>query len=183
MNEVSYPKTDPVRIDICPECQGIWLDKSELNQLRAAQARPPRGAPAPDAHNFVVPIKASHRRFDFWSFVGSLFVLAFCGGAALGLLSIFGALEHLKDDGLVHIDEVVVVGAALLGLPVGGMAMGRMSPGFTIWEPPAAAVPILFAFSWFFASALTPLGIGLIVASGVTLTILGTALGERLQLS
>lgn len=28
-----------VRIDVCPECKGVWLDRGELDKLLAAEAR------------------------------------------------------------------------------------------------------------------------------------------------
>ena len=181
MNEVSYPKRDPVRIDICRECFGTWLDKAELMQLRAAQTRRFRVAPASDVDDLVVPIKASHRRFDAWALLASLFILAFFGVSTLGLLSVFGAFEHLKDDGLVRVDELVIVAGALVGLPFGGLVMGRLSPGFTIWEPAVASVPILVFYAWLFEAALNPPMIGVLVGLGIILTLAGAGLGERLQ--
>ena len=120
-------------------------------------------------------------RFEVGTFVMSLFVLSFTTGAVLGLLSVIGAMEHLQDDGNTKADELAAVGAALVGLPLGAVVMGRLSPGFTIWEPAAAAIPVLAAFLWYFSGALSPLALGVVGVGGLVFAVLGAVLGERLQ--
>jgi len=182
MNEVGYPRKAPVRIDVCPGCHGVWLDRAELGDLRKAvrQVRTMTEVEGADGLH-IVPIKPPGRRFELYTFLGSLFVLSFTSIATLGLLYIVGALEHLNDDGAVNADELAIVGAALLGVPVGSAIVGRLSPGFTLWEPVAAALPVLLAYVWFFEGVLPPLVIGVVVALGLGLALAGAAVGERIQ--
>lgn len=182
MEEVVYPPEQPVRIDVCTSCHGVWLDKAELAQLRTARGQRPRTTEVThDDSVFIVPVRADRGRFEFGTFLMSLFVLAFCTAVVLGLLSIVGALEHLVDDGNTHADELVAVGAALLGLPAGAAIVGRISPGFTIWEPAAAAVPVLVGFVWFFTGVLSPLALAVVGLAGLVFAVLGAVVGERLQ--
>lgn len=181
MEEVVYPTDQPVRIDVCTSCHGVWLDKSELAQLRTARGKPPRTTEVSQGGNiFIVPVRADRGRFEVGTFLMSLFVLAFSTAILLGLLSVIGAFEHLKDDGNTHAEELVAVGSALLGLPAGAAIVGRISPGFTIWEPAAAAVPVLLVFMWFFSGVLSPLALAVVGIAGVVFAVLGAVVGERL---
>jgi Zn-finger nucleic acid-binding protein len=43
LTEVEFPEHSGLRVDICPQCQGIWLDANELSQaltLLGRQAQP-----------------------------------------------------------------------------------------------------------------------------------------------
>lgn len=183
MEEVGYPPEQPVRIDVCTACHGIWLDVSELAQLRTARGGRPKAHEykADSGGAFIVPMRAERPRFEVGTFVMSLFVMAFCTAGVLGLLSVLGAMEHLKDDGNTHADELAAVGGALLGLPIGAAVVGRLSPGFTIWEPAAAAVPVLGIFLWYFSGSLQPLALGVVGIAGLVFAVLGAVMGERLQ--
>ena len=183
MEEVGYPRDNPVRIDVCTACSGVWLDYAELAQLRTARGQRPKAHEVKhqDGAVFVVPMRADRGGFEFGTFVMSLFAMAFTTGAVLGLLSVIGAMEHLKDDGNTNADELAAVGAALVGLPLGAVVVGRLSPGFTIWEPAAAAVPVLAVFLWYFSDALSPLALVVVGLGGLVFAVLGAVLGERLQ--
>ena len=183
MEEVGYPREKPVRIDVCSGCKGVWLDHAELAQLRTARGQIPKSHEVKheDGAVFVVPMRAAPSRFEFGTFVMSFFVMAFTTGAALGLLSVLGAMEHLKDDGNTNADELAAVGAALAGLPIGAAVVGRLSPGFTLWEPTAATIPVVAIFLWYFSGALSPLALGVVGLGGLVFAVLGAVLGERLQ--
>ena len=89
MEEVGYPPEQPVRIDVCTSCHGVWLDKAELAQLRTARGQKPRATEVKhDSGVFIVPVRAERSRFEVGTFVMSLFVLAFSTAVVLGLLSL-----------------------------------------------------------------------------------------------
>ncbi len=45
LTEVEFPQQSGLRIDVCPQCQGIWLDANELSQALTLLGRKP-GQPA-----------------------------------------------------------------------------------------------------------------------------------------
>jgi Zn-finger nucleic acid-binding protein len=40
LSEVEFPEHSGLRVDVCPECQGIWLDANELSQALTLLGRP-----------------------------------------------------------------------------------------------------------------------------------------------
>jgi Zn-finger nucleic acid-binding protein len=46
LSEVEFPEHSGLHVDVCPECQGIWLDAHELSQALTLLGRPAAsGAP------------------------------------------------------------------------------------------------------------------------------------------
>ncbi len=48
LTEVKFPQHSNLKIDVCPQCQGIWLDANELGQALRSRLRS-RGCPQPPA--------------------------------------------------------------------------------------------------------------------------------------
>jgi Zn-finger nucleic acid-binding protein len=49
LTEVEFPEQSGLRIDVCPKCQGIWLDANELSQaltLLGRTAASPESSPS-----------------------------------------------------------------------------------------------------------------------------------------
>lgn len=182
MEEVSWPEQSPVRVDVCRSCHGVWLDRSELAQLRTAKGKPPTSHPVPQEEGiYVVPIRAGRAGFQLGTFLSAVVVMGACTGAALGALTALGALDHLRDTDSTGVASISTIGAVLLGIPIGAAVTGRVSAGFTIWEPTAASIPVLAGVWWFFSSTLSPLELVAVSVAGMVLAVPGAVLGERLQ--
>ncbi len=47
LTEVEFPEHSGLRIDVCPQCQGIWLDANELSQALTLLGRQPQQSGTP----------------------------------------------------------------------------------------------------------------------------------------
>lgn len=188
MTERSWPPGSGLLIDVCPR-GGVWLDGGETARMRKELVVMEReglweeAAGEGDAASHQVPVRPlsaiareGNRRWFFTSVV----VVFSTQVVALGALRGLEALAVLSDQEAWS-SPVQLSVAALLGFFVGGLLSGRISSGFTIWEPAAAAVPACVVFALVFHAPFGVLGLVGLLGAGVFLSLAGAALGERLQ--
>lgn len=184
--EVRWPKDGGARIDSCSRCGGHWLDKGELQTVQAALGgKRIRTAPVRTraGESLQLPIAEAARSLSpTWIGIGAVVMLV-AQVAILGVLRFADLFQAFADSGEQAAGGGLAVTAALLAFPLGGVLVGRGSPGFTVWEPGVAAIPTAIVVVLASQGALGPLAaVGLAVA-GVVLAVLGGALGERWQVS
>ncbi len=186
MSEIRWPRDSELHIDVCSS-GGAWLDRGELGRLRrsfriADQADHWGQVVDDEGETLAVPmrIKALAEKGDRSWFFGSVVVVFLAQVVALGGLRVFEGLA-LAGDRAVWTDPMQLAVASVVGFFVGGALAGRMSAGFTIWEPAAAAVPACVVFALVFHAPFSALGLVGMLGAGVCLTLAGAVLGERLQ--
>jgi len=192
MIELDYPPTDGVRVDVCPQCQGLWLDGGEAEQLyekvAAAPAAPERARPAytevksRSGRTLHVPVQLKDETGLQWRWVvGGAVIMLMAQAALVGFWEFSLAWDALGDaEGGPSRTMVLGVGA-LLGYAVGGFVVGRSSSGHTIYEPAVAAVPASIAFALIFQAHFPLLLLVGLMVLGVVLSVAAAALGERRQ--
>jgi Zn-finger nucleic acid-binding protein len=62
LTEVEFPQHSGLRIDVCPECQGIWLDAHELGQAFALLGRQPPSTQSPSRPVLDLLIRLTGKR-------------------------------------------------------------------------------------------------------------------------
>jgi Zn-finger nucleic acid-binding protein len=184
--EVTYPPNSGIRVDTCPSCEGLWLDKGEVSDLRervrALQeaaglldlTAPQAEAPKEEASEETPPFQWQ------WAVLGFVIILV-AQVVLAGLLSLSAALTEVGDQEAALSAGTRAAISALLGYPVGGFLIGRLSPGFTVIEPAAAAIPAGVIFWLRFGQDVGLLLMIVLVVAGVVLSVLGAAGGETRQ--
>lgn len=188
MEERAWPPGSQLLVDVCPR-GGVWLDGGEAARMRKELAvQEHEGAwtevaGAAESGPLEVPVRplgVLARQSDRRWFLTSAVVVFLTQVAALGALRALEALAVLSDEAAWS-SPVQLSVAALLGFFVGGLVSGRISSGFTVWEPAAAAVPACLLFALVFHAPFSVLGLLGLLGTGVLLSLGGAALGERLQ--
>lgn len=185
--EVTWPREGNVRIDACTRCGGRWLDRGELEGMRAVLVQR-GGGPFPAAGSVggqVVRIplgnagKIARQLQVRWIAVGAVAMLvayAFILGG-LRFLSLFDAMSS-QDAGPT---SSIAAMAGLLAFPLGGVLIGRGSSGFTIWEAAVAAVPAAIAMATVSKGTLGTGQAAAMAVAGFVLALLGAIVGERIS--
>jgi Zn-finger nucleic acid-binding protein len=194
MVEWDHGDGEPLLIDHCTSCRGLWVDRGEGARLRdLLRARGPatgptrfREVPHPDGPGdpepWYVPILQAPVQDSSlqWKWI--------LGGVALTVLvqiSLIGVARFwlLQDalqeaPGTARNVELTAL-AGLMGFPIGGWLVGRNSRGHTVLEPMIAAVPASLLFAWFFHQEVGPaLTIGLMMV-GTVLALVAAGIAEQ----
>lgn len=122
------------------------------------------------------PLSRAHYR---WIGLSAAIILV-CQAALLGVVRALESFELLVDHDVLS--EPVQLGIAMvLGFALGGFLSGRLSEGFTIWEPAVATVPAAAVFALLFSASFSPLALGALLVLGVVVGLVAATLGERAQ--
>lgn len=128
--ELTWPAGADIRVDACPSCEGVFLDAGEVASVRralrsAGRLQGAQPAPSePSASPWRLPGGVTHRRAAM-----ALVFLLVGQGTFVGALQAVRLLRILGDAPQVAGDTTLLVGAQLLGLPVGAALFGRLHPG------------------------------------------------------
>jgi len=152
----------------CPAC-GVALDRAEMSLADAPS--PPPGTPRRGDRE-LAKHRAGQQTFSWrWVMVS---------------LGVF-AIVQLGPLWLLRLDGWVGVGLSVSVWFVGGLVVGFVSPGKTIFEPALAALgcalPTMVWLHFVTPRGLGPSGLAYVVAgvAGVGLGLLGARLGETIQ--
>lgn len=180
MVEVSWPPHTALRVEVCGTCRGVWLDRGEVADLARASRSPSVHRAYRDDGMITVPIQPVQERPKL-AWVGlAVVILLVAQAAGFGFFRGLELLDALADRDRVSPFQAQLSGA-VLGSVTGGFIVGRFSPGFTIWEPAAAAVPALALYALIFRAQLDTAQLGLLLAVGFVLVLVSAVYGERRQ--
>ncbi|MCB9743710.1 MAG: zf-TFIIB domain-containing protein [Alphaproteobacteria bacterium] len=189
--ERSYPPGSGLRVDHCEACGGLWLDQGEAAQLkqrldsqeaslRATFAESP--AEEGHAHLVLTGITEDRTGLDWRVVIGGVLLLLIAEGSVLGFMRLATVFDLIHDERTPSAGHLVAV-AELIGFPIGGLLMGRLSPGFTLWEPALAALPAALLMALLTQTRLASLELMGLMALGFVATLIAAKLGEDLQAS
>ncbi|NOY28367.1 MAG: zf-TFIIB domain-containing protein [Oligoflexia bacterium] len=194
MSEVVWPKDGTVHIDACPHCDGHWLDKGELEQLRDLlndrddDAFPVAGQLGGEVIRVPIAIakeaakeaaKGARTLSPRW-IVGGTICMLIIYSFTLGMFH-FGELFDAMGSKPPPPDSVIAMMSGLVAFPLGGLLVGYKSEGITIWEAAIAALPVTALMALCNLDVLGGLPVAGLALAGFVLALLGAALGERLS--
>lgn len=194
MVEWDHGDGEPLVIDHCTSCRGLWVDRGEGARLRdLVRARGPapgairfREVAHPDAPDdpepWYVPVLQTRVQDSSlqWKWIlGGVVLTVLVQTSMVGVARFWLLQEALQEtSGTVRNVELTAL-AGLLGFPIGGWLVGRYSSRHTVFEPMIAAVPAALLFAWFFHQDIGPLlTIGLMVV-GTMLALFAAGLAEQ----
>lgn len=188
--EVVWPADGTVSIDHCGSCGGNWLDKGELQAVhRVIEERSLPAADnvavavAPDGTVIRVLVAPLRRRIAWgWVATGAI-VMVILFGAVLGFARFNELFSAFADRPIDEFGGREIWLASLPAFLLGGIVVGRGSPGFTIKEAALAALPATIVVAVLAQGRLGLPAIGALVVVGMILALVGGIIGERLQAS
>ncbi|GEM_PF-884303 len=192
MVEWDHGEGEPLLIDHCTACRGLWVDRGEgarLRDLTRAQAPTaihfaevahPEVPEDPDPWYVPVlrtPVRDSGLQWKW--IVGGIIVTVVVQATLVGVARFWLLQDSFQETGGALRTAELTALAGLAGFPVGGWIVGRHSSGHTVLEPMIAAVPATLLFAWFFHQDVgTLLTVGLMFV-GTLFALVAAGLAER----